>query len=271
MFEYNFEKNCWRSIKKFFSHSIASPSVVVYKDSMYIFGGFHKEMTLQVFDHFYQFNFEDEKLLLLDQIDRPTARYGHTGIVYKQYMFLFGGQYDDDAITKDDYLWCYDFEEKKWECLDSKGDLPTPRWDHTCCLYKNKLILFGGINRGGNKIKFSHDMFYELDLDLLIWKEIKLKGDYPLKRMGHISIIYKNFMYIHGGINWNYSVCSELYKCDLDDPEFKFFNLSQNQAILKARWGNKYIKNCRVCNIYCKFSIHSFFYSFFSEQRKIYL
>jgi hypothetical protein len=92
-------------------------------------------------------------------------------------------------------------------------------------------------------------------------------GDYPLKSMGHVAAVYKDEMYIHGGVNWNYHVCPELYKCDL--KTYQFTNLSQNQAILKARWGNKYIKNCRACNVYCKIYLDS--HMIFSDQRTFYL
>lgn len=101
--------------------------------------------------------------------------------------------------------------------LHFNGDSPSKRWGHSCCVYKNKMIIFGG--RFNSK---SLNSMYIFDLETLSWNKIDCKGNstgsnnIPTARDSHTSLVYKNFMYVFGG-NWQDKKLNDLWRLNLDD------------------------------------------------------
>lgn len=58
-------------------------------------------------------------------------------------MLVFGGKDDENEKLSD--LWMYNFGTDKWEKLATKNPEPTPRSGHTMVVYRDFIIVFGGI------------------------------------------------------------------------------------------------------------------------------
>jgi len=79
--------------------------------------------------------------------------------------------------------------------IEKMGSMPIERHGHTTCLYKNKIILFGGTPDGSSGL---NDLYF-LFLDTFTWAEVKTKGPIPMGRYRHSAVIIEDKMYIFGG------------------------------------------------------------------------
>eukprot|EP01080_Neovahlkampfia_damariscottae_P012481 gene12481-6229_t len=169
-----------------------------FKKKNYIitFGGRinHSEGEI-IFNDTHIFNYETNEFreiipILIDTI--PSPRYGHTACVYQDQMIIYGGTSKTKVFSE---IWKYDFDTEEWlevKNLNSKFK-PKGRFNHSCCLYDNHLVIFGGSSKSRH---FNNLLFF--DLTNSTWKEKKcfLK---PPKMEGHSSCIFENSMYIFGG------------------------------------------------------------------------
>lgn len=97
---------------------------------------------------------EQEKQKLFDDFlfESPDFKYMHNSIVYKTdntNVFLF---------NQEAKLLTYKKESLK---LDSTGVLPTPRDGHSCDIYNNKLVIFGGDR---NKYSFNDLFIFDIEM-----------------------------------------------------------------------------------------------------------
>lgn len=122
--------------------------------------------------------------------------------------FLFGGSKNigpfeiiDDKVV--DAKPKYDSNSIKLELIEKIGATKTSiskegRIYHTCCSYKNYIVVFGGINPKNPK-KVIYDMhFYSIETGDWYENTPTVK---PEPRYKHSAVIYKDTMIIHGGIN----------------------------------------------------------------------
>lgn len=81
---------------------------------------------------------------------------------------MYGG-YDCDSpgIFKD--LFSFSFENRQWEEVHQKGELPGPRHSHSMIAYKDKMYLFGGMNNFMNNTNLLHTF----DFKTSTWSQIK--------------------------------------------------------------------------------------------------
>jgi N-acetylneuraminic acid mutarotase len=103
------------------------------------------------------------------------------------------------------------------------------RYRHTANVYQNSMYLFGGkennededILSNASSITNSIDKY---DFEKKIWSELQTEGDIPKHRAGHTSVIYKNSLYVFGGIFTNFFPLGnymnqkpELYQYDFNE------------------------------------------------------
>jgi len=120
-------------------------SAIIYEGSMVIFGGFSTdgERSNDVYRYYFKDN-KWEKVSALG-LDCPCPRAGHSAIVFGDSMVIFGGK--DSEGNKLNDIWIFNFSTYQWECIElSDNDLkPLPRSGHSACLYKDMMLIIGGI------------------------------------------------------------------------------------------------------------------------------
>ncbi|CAK9118203.1 unnamed protein product, partial [Durusdinium trenchii] len=84
-------------------------------------------------------------------------------------------------------------EVGEWTRLECKGELLPARWLHSCILWGDELVIFGG--KGDS---YMGDL-WSLDLKTQIWKQLKPKGHPPTPRYGHSAILWNSGMILFGG------------------------------------------------------------------------
>eukprot|EP00944_MAST-04C_sp_MAST-4C-sp1_P003281 g3281.t1 len=123
---------------------------------------------------------------------KPSARYGHSSIVYNEQMVMFGGsnlgvKYKNDA-------WALNLTSYAWNELETTGTKPSARHGHSSILYNGQMVMFGGWDGSNN-----YNGAWTLNLTSYAWNELTTTGTNPSARRAHSSILYNGQMVMFGG------------------------------------------------------------------------
>lgn len=113
-----------------------------------------------------QFYFEE----ITDSSGVPSARVGSSAVSFKVHersiakygmgegILLFGGATMEEALND---MHVYNYEKKLWRKIQTKGKIPSARYNHSCELWsdQNGVVLFGG---SSNESLFNDMFFYEI-------------------------------------------------------------------------------------------------------------
>ncbi|XP_047671365.1 tRNA wybutosine-synthesizing protein 4 isoform X2 [Tachysurus fulvidraco] len=81
----------------------------------------------------------------------PKPRWRHTSTLLshedRNYLFVFGGRTEREPVLGDAHFLC--LEDQNWTNVPLEGCIPEPRHSHTACAYRQGLVIFGGLGRGG--------------------------------------------------------------------------------------------------------------------------
>lgn len=138
---YDLERNEWRQL---FAQSGTPPTprhshaAVVYKSSMFIFGGYDGSYR----NDFHEYNFVNNSWsILVTKGEVPRARYRGTCVVSGNQMILHGG-HDGNRHLSDTHL--FDFTTNTWSLLITDGLVPSPRDSHVAVIFGRSMFLYGG-------------------------------------------------------------------------------------------------------------------------------
>eukprot|EP00026_Physarum_polycephalum_P007931 Phypoly_transcript_08003.p1 GENE.Phypoly_transcript_08003~~Phypoly_transcript_08003.p1 ORF type:complete len:508 (+),score=102.00 Phypoly_transcript_08003:88-1524(+) len=167
---------------------------VVYYSDLFIFGG----KSNKYLNDCYRINVDTRKF---DKIEAkgsaPSPRYGHSAVLSKGKMYIFGG-YDNSALTCND-LFAFTLETNTWEKIQAQGAIPPSRFMHTAVLHDKifgkSMYIFGG---QGDSAALYNDA-YQFDFDQATWTKLKAKGKIPAPRSGHSTVAAPTGMYLFGG------------------------------------------------------------------------
>ena len=106
------------------------------------------------------------------------------------------------AIVKDNTeMYSFDFQKHNWQIIKPKftndaNDIPQGRDDHSCAVYNNTMVIFGGFTTDGEP---SNDVFKYHFLENK-WERVNPEcKELPSPRIGHSAVIYEDNMYVFGG------------------------------------------------------------------------
>ena len=237
-YKYNFITNEWIEIQS--SENCPLPrdrhSGVVYGKSIYIFGGYDGVNRV---NDLYKYDTERNKWeeIIPQHGCKPSPRHSHSAIIHRDHMYIFAGY---DGLYKNDFH-KFNLKTFTWSSLKdnnpSAENWPKPRYRTSCNLYKNKMYIFGG----HDGVKQLND-FYSFDFANEIWTQIICSNIFsnqllsvPTPRDSHISIVYKDSLFIFGGsVNCNSSLnYSGGYNCDFYQYKFdeeKWYQVEPNDA-----------------------------------------
>lgn len=81
------------------------------------------------------------------QGEAPSPRRGHSMILADTYLVIFGGSDLDSKFYNDVYF--FDLLKKTWMKVNTLGNVPSPRADHSAVLYGTTMWIFGGASSEG--------------------------------------------------------------------------------------------------------------------------
>ena len=128
-------------------------------------------------------------------INTLNLHYKYTGFSIAKLgskIYLFGGQ--DENFNLNSKLFIFSKNNSSIEEIIPKGDVPQPRRGHSCIIYGNNLIFFGGVGDGSY---FNDLHFYNPEKN--IFTKIISKSENPDPVSNHKVLLNNDKMYIFGG------------------------------------------------------------------------
>ena len=112
-------------------------------------------------------------------------------------LFFFGGYQRKRGHYFND-LFYFDLDQKTWSGIQTTGDQPKARTDHTVVLYDGSIYVFAGYD---GRQRFNDLWRCTLKDKKFKWKQVQTAGTQPLNRFGHAAVVCNNSMFVIGG--WN--------------------------------------------------------------------
>ena len=193
----------------------ASHQVVIFPNGMlYLWGGEFVSPNESNFFHYKDFWCMDLKLGFqweLINIKCPPPRSGHRMVVWKHFIIMFGGFYDQTHETKYyDDLWVFDSMNLKWSKIDIPVNelRPSPRSGFSMIVHGDNLLIYGGyskIVKGKTSKGQQHIDAWSMRLNTefvhLKWeKKRKVGGISPGQRSGCSMVYFKGKGVFFGGV-----------------------------------------------------------------------
>ncbi|XP_062972763.1 rab9 effector protein with kelch motifs-like [Elgaria multicarinata webbii] len=201
-------------------------TMVDYQGVLYIFGGMVDSAFTQKKNPLWMYDTDSTKWMecQLSAVEgegaAPVNRKGHSAVIYRGSMYLYGGYIDLKGASQE--FWSLCFDAKQWAPVPaiSYGGSPGPRHGHTAVVYGNDMYLFGGL-MGLSEQKD----FWKWDFVAANWSTIR-RSQGPPKVVGHSALIFEDSMLVFGGgvsnsrpssTLWKYHFPTQMWK-KLDSP-----------------------------------------------------
>ncbi|KYQ88433.1 hypothetical protein DLAC_11137 [Tieghemostelium lacteum] len=198
-------------------------SMVAYKDSFWIFGGYGVSIGGQRGVHlgdFYRFHIPSKHWervhLPVSNAKILTSRHSHSMVQYGGSFWIFGGIGPNDIhnnpLIYNDVI---EYRVSDGEVMVHKNGsyIPSPRWGHTACVYNDQMLIFGGMNDFSffsSVISFSFKTKEWCQLEVVD----TLINPVPHGRQYHSAAIVNDKMYVFGG--YDGVLCrSDMFALDL--------------------------------------------------------
>ena len=184
----------------------------VYKSftsRIYVFGGLYSSPDFEA-----EVVYDDIKVLLLNLMrfqklsakNPPPGRYGHSAVLLKWDMYVFGGCRNDGfkkVCLNDVYkINLFNHDKLYWEEQITDGVKPCPRFGHLCLHFGLQMIIYGGRND-----KLFDNLFGDLwifDILKKFWTELKFRdSQLDFRRAFHAGTMFENSLIVFGGKNVN--------------------------------------------------------------------
>ncbi len=84
----------------------------------------------------------------------------------------------------------------KFEGINARGDIPSPRDEHTALIYDSSMVVFGGFELSGERV----NEIYRYHFRENKWEKVLVMGgDVPTARAGHSAVMAGDSMFVFGG------------------------------------------------------------------------
>ncbi|RKP22812.1 hypothetical protein SYNPS1DRAFT_19536, partial [Syncephalis pseudoplumigaleata] len=157
----------------------------------------------------------------------PTDLYGHTAVLWHDYIVVFGGWHIDGYWPA--YLLAYHYrlggcdneefcnkvilfnlKDHTWHRPAVRGHQVIARYLHTAVVYNDKMYIYGGFARNPESTYVLAQMI-ALDLETFTWEKPCLVPP----RYNHSALLIGDRMFIYAGKNGSGKTVTDLYALDL--------------------------------------------------------
>lgn len=178
-------------------------TVVAFGRYVYLWGGRNDEFACKILFRF------DTKTLRWDtpQVNGsiPGARDGHSAVVIRNKMFIFGGYEEEVGLFSQD-VHSLDLTTLTWAAVPATGIAPTFRDFHTATVYLDRyMFIFGGRGDEHGPVHTRAETYCNvlvgLDVERQEWFRPTTTGCVPSGRRSHSAFMHNGYMFIFGGYN----------------------------------------------------------------------
>ncbi|XP_074372501.1 uncharacterized protein LOC141713127 isoform X2 [Apium graveolens] len=192
-----------------------SHSCTVVEDNLLIFGGTDGTNPLKDLHIFYTSSKGWKSPCIRGE--GPVAREGHTAVLIGKRVFIYGGRGCSKSSNNshEEYyndLYILNTETFAWKRAETSGAPPSKRDGHTCSVWKNKLIVIGGLDLDG----FYQSDVHILDTDSLVWEKLNTSGQLLPPRAGHTAVVLGKNLFVFGGFWDEENVFDDVHMLDVE-------------------------------------------------------
>eukprot|EP00796_Vickermania_ingenoplastis_P007092 gene7092-5026_t len=175
-------------------------------NELIVFGGefFNGELT-EAYNDVYFYNIKRNTWAKLSTDLNPAPRSSSQGIVYKEFMIIFGGEFVSQ--TQSQFLhfrdvWRFDSKKSEWCELKGLKGGPSSRSGHRMVLWKRQAVVFGGFYDNAQECHYFNDLFLLSALEGSgKWQNLELSpgSEVPHPRSGHNMAVHGDTLFVYGG------------------------------------------------------------------------
>ena len=162
----------------------------------------------------------------------PKTRKRHSICVVGEEIYLYGGRGTCQMLND---FWKYKPSSEIWSEIKTKTcpDKPPCLQGHTLVEYNGDLYMFGG----EISFAFAEEVaFWKFSILLNEWKKLLCNGTFPRGRRGHVSVVYKKKMYVHGGYLDLKGPTQEMWVYDLKKNTWSLVESAMSSKCPAARY-----------------------------------
>lgn len=202
----------------------ASSSMVINGENLIVFGGsgfpFGQKNSNDLSAYSLRSNMWTK--LSSDQGNAPMPKYGQSMVIAapmgRPTLYVFSGTIGREFL---DDLHCYDMEEKTWYDLWHE-DSPEARYRHEVVVYQDGFYVLGGATY---EQSLGFHEIWKFNFLSHRWTKLECKpfkdGEFPSPRKSHSCIIWKDTVYMCGGISQTTEPYSDIWKISLKELAWK--------------------------------------------------
>jgi len=234
-YRYDFVTHRWESVPSKSEWTLplkTEHSAVLYKTSMFIFGGYSGGLGYRD-SNLYEYNLLTKHWSKIEpQGEIPRDRSAHTAVVYRDHMYILGGW---DGMDSNKDLYKYSFETREWSRVLQSGNVPPNIRSHAAVVYKDQMIVCGGYGNEGHP-----ESVYIFYFEKGEWVEIDGKeGFRPRGRSRFKAVVFNDSLWCYGG--WDRKAYfHDLWRFDLITHKWhkietytnKLSNLGQHSMVI---------------------------------------
>ncbi|XP_014780877.1 F-box only protein 42 [Octopus bimaculoides] len=156
----------------------ACATIVVYKDSLVLFGGWSHPTPSPLhqaacfFNELHIYTPSTNRWTCVTSRNLPQSVAGHSASIIKDTMIVFGGSHFPGTGSND--VWLFDFLEQDWRRIEISGPKPSPRYGQSQIVLSHKHILILGGCGGPNQIFNDAWLLVMESQDDFHWEEIRV-------------------------------------------------------------------------------------------------
>lgn len=248
---------CWKSLNNFeVTPTIAgrySHSAVVYKNSMFVFGG--GSSTSTTFNDLWRFDLSNRKWdRPISMGNYPSPKANATLVCYKNSLILFGGYRHPTTFPPYqtwrlfDELHSYNVVENRWISISAQdGTTPPAVTGHSASIHNDAMIVFGGFSQDEHNGTSKNDL-WSFDFKSLQWTRKETCQLKPAPRYGQFQIaLSDNHCLIMGGCGGPNNLYNDAWLLDMtQEPwQWKQINIRNKKWAASHMWCNP---ACKVGN-----------------------
>jgi hypothetical protein len=236
----------WRKVEQ--KGDVPSPRegaiLIAVRGSLYLYGGTDKEGSTSCAQGVFQFNTDTNTWSKLNTTGPSPKALSMSGVFCDGKMVTFGGVLSGKGCSSVHFL---DIESLEWNEVNTHGNRPKPRCDHSCAVSQRSMFVCAGT--GSDELWFND--LHRLSVDSLEWKEVEQKGKPPSPRdYSALVAISDWYLVMYGGscaMGANEVSFSDLHFIDITtgSPEW-LAAVIEGEQLPPARyshsmvvWGNK--------------------------------
>jgi N-acetylneuraminic acid mutarotase len=259
LFTFDIDSLIWEKVEPtsaVLPHERTDHTLSLYKDSLYVFGGYDGRTR---FNDLCVFEVHLKNWEIRQDDQGPMSRFGHSSVVCQDKLVIFGGW--NGHVTLND-VWIYSFANSTWNEVICTSSIPA-RYRHVAVALGTSMFVFGGVNK--EQTRFSDT--YELNLKNQYWIIVETSKN-PTARTFHRSVIFEGFLYVLGGYDGSRkNDMFRLYLTDVspeDDIESNPLLATTNENDERLCWkeieiiGKSYSSRTGHCAINSKGKIYVF-------------